>query len=96
MPRRHRDQSFRKTDIVRAYRAARAAGIANPRIVIDTTTKQITIAALGDDDPMQARDASSSRRSASKNLPCIRRSRSAKPSAAKSMQGPVHKKSHSR
>jgi hypothetical protein len=60
MPRRHRDQSFRKSDVVRAYKAAKAAGIPNPRIVIDTDTKQIIISsgAPGDDDPMRARDAS--------------------------------------
>jgi len=40
MPRRHRDQSFRETDIVRAYQAARAAGIANPRVVIVSLTSE--------------------------------------------------------
>ena len=34
-PRRYRDQTFRKTDIVRAYKAALAAGVPNPRIEID-------------------------------------------------------------
>jgi len=35
MPRRYRDQTFRKTDVVRAWKAARTAGIPNPRIEID-------------------------------------------------------------
>ena len=35
MTRRHRDQTFRKLDLVRAYRAAQSAGIPNPRIEID-------------------------------------------------------------
>jgi hypothetical protein len=45
MTRRSRDQTFRKTDVVRAIKAARAAGIANPRITIDSSTGRITIAA---------------------------------------------------
>jgi hypothetical protein len=35
MPRRYRDQTFRKTDVVRAWRSAQAAGIPSPRIEID-------------------------------------------------------------
>jgi hypothetical protein len=35
MPRRYRDQTFRKTDVVRALRAAQTAGIPSPRIEID-------------------------------------------------------------
>jgi len=35
MPRRYRDQTFRKADVMRAWRAAQAAGIPNPRIEID-------------------------------------------------------------
>jgi hypothetical protein len=35
MPRRSRDQTFRKTDVVRALKAAQSAGIPNPRIEID-------------------------------------------------------------
>jgi hypothetical protein len=34
-PRRPRDQLFKKTDVVRALRAAQTAGIPNPRITID-------------------------------------------------------------
>jgi hypothetical protein len=34
-PRAPRDQTFRKTDITRAYRAAMDVGIVNPRIEID-------------------------------------------------------------
>lgn len=45
MTRRHRDQTFRKTDVVRAYSAAQSAGIAKPRIEIDTARKTITIIA---------------------------------------------------
>jgi hypothetical protein len=50
--RKPRDQTFRKTDVVRAYRAAVAAEMKNPRIIIDTATKQITIepATPRDDD----------------------------------------------
>jgi hypothetical protein len=43
MSRRHRDQTFRKNDVVRALRAAQAAGIENPRIEIDTITRVIRI-----------------------------------------------------
>jgi hypothetical protein len=35
MTRRCRDQTFRKSDVVRALRAAKTAGIPNPRIEID-------------------------------------------------------------
>jgi hypothetical protein len=35
MTRRYRDQTFRKADVMRAWRAAQAAGIPNPRIEID-------------------------------------------------------------
>lgn len=35
MTRRHRDQTFRKADVIRAIRAAQAVGIPNPRIKID-------------------------------------------------------------
>lgn len=35
MTRRYRDQTFRKTDVVRALRAAQTADILNPRIEID-------------------------------------------------------------
>jgi hypothetical protein len=45
MPRRHRDQTFRKTDVVRAYRAAVDAGVPNPIVRIDTVNRQITIVA---------------------------------------------------
>ena len=34
-PRKHRDQTYRKSDLVRAFRAAKAAGVKNPRIEID-------------------------------------------------------------
>jgi hypothetical protein len=33
--RRPRDQTFRKTDLVRALRAAQTAGVPNPRVEID-------------------------------------------------------------
>jgi hypothetical protein len=39
MPRHHRDQTFRKTDVVRAFEAAKAAGISNPKISINTVSK---------------------------------------------------------
>jgi hypothetical protein len=42
MTRRHRDQTFRKTDVVRAYRAAVDAGVPNPIVRIDRAG-QITI-----------------------------------------------------
>jgi hypothetical protein len=35
MPRRYRDQTFRKTDLVRALKAARTAGVPSPRVEID-------------------------------------------------------------
>ena len=35
VPRRYRDQTFRKTDVVRANKAALAAGVPDPRIEID-------------------------------------------------------------
>jgi hypothetical protein len=34
-PRRPRDQLFRKSDLVRAIRAAQTAGVPNPRVTID-------------------------------------------------------------
>jgi hypothetical protein len=34
-PRKHRDQTYRKSDLVRAFRAAEAAGIKSPRIEVD-------------------------------------------------------------
>jgi arginine exporter protein ArgO len=34
-PRRPRDQTFRKTDLVRAIKAAQAAGLVNPHVEID-------------------------------------------------------------
>ena len=43
MARRYRDQSFRKTDVVRAWRAAQSAGVANPRLVINTVKGTIEI-----------------------------------------------------
>lgn len=43
MTRRHRDQTFRKADVVRAYRAALTAGMKQPRLVIDTIRRTITI-----------------------------------------------------
>ncbi len=43
MSSRHRDQTFRKTDVVRAYRAALTAGVPNPRIEIDITRRKISI-----------------------------------------------------
>jgi hypothetical protein len=33
--RRPRDQTFRKTDLVRALRAAQTAGVPNPRVEVD-------------------------------------------------------------
>ena len=52
MPRRHRDQTFRKSDVVRAYRAAVDAGVPNPIVRIDTVNRRITImsSAPRDDD----------------------------------------------
>jgi hypothetical protein len=41
-PRRPRDQTFRKSDLVRAIRGAKDAGVPNPRIEIDRLGK-ITI-----------------------------------------------------
>jgi hypothetical protein len=35
MTRRYRDQTFRKTDAVRALRAAQTAGVSHPRLQID-------------------------------------------------------------
>ena len=35
MTRHYRDQTFRKADVMRAWRAAQTAGIPNPRIEID-------------------------------------------------------------
>ena len=35
MPRRYRDQTFRKTDLVRALKAALTAGVPDPRVEID-------------------------------------------------------------
>jgi hypothetical protein len=43
MTRRHRDQTFRKNDLVRVLRAAQTAGLANPRVEIDTTRRTISI-----------------------------------------------------
>ena len=34
-PRRYRDQTFRKSDVVRALKAAQSAGMPNPRVEID-------------------------------------------------------------
>jgi hypothetical protein len=39
----HRAASFRKTDVTRAFKAATAAGIANPVVKVDPKTKEITI-----------------------------------------------------
>jgi hypothetical protein len=52
MTRRHRDQTFRKSDVVRAYRAAVDAGVPNPVVRIDTVNRRITImsSAPRDDD----------------------------------------------
>jgi hypothetical protein len=51
MPRRYRDQTFRKTGVVRALKAAQAAGIPNPRIEIDRhgTIAIVTTEPLKDD-----------------------------------------------
>jgi hypothetical protein len=35
MPRRYRDQTFRKTDLVRALKAAQTARVPSPRVEID-------------------------------------------------------------
>jgi hypothetical protein len=43
MPRRHRDQTFRKSDVVRAYRAAIKAEVPNPIVKIDCVNRTITI-----------------------------------------------------
>jgi hypothetical protein len=47
--------TFRQADLTRAIKGARAAGIANPRVVIDTVTKKITVVAgsSADSDPLQ-------------------------------------------
>ncbi len=42
-PRRKRDTTFRRSDAMRAYRAAVDAGMANPRIVIDSMKRTISI-----------------------------------------------------
>lgn len=34
-PRKHRDQTFRKSDLMRAFRAAEAVGVKSPRIEVD-------------------------------------------------------------
>jgi hypothetical protein len=56
--RRPRDQTFRKSDVVRAYRAAVDAGVKNPIVRIDTVNRQITIigGAPTDDDPVNEWD----------------------------------------
>ena len=56
MPRRHRDQTFRKSDVVRAYRAAVDAGVPNPIVRIDTINRQITIASGAPRDDDQTRN----------------------------------------
>lgn len=38
-----RDTTFRQADVVRAFRAARVAGIADPVVRIDPMTKEITV-----------------------------------------------------
>jgi hypothetical protein len=43
--RKARDVTFRRSDIVRAYKAAVDAKMPNPRIVIDTKAKTLTIIA---------------------------------------------------
>jgi hypothetical protein len=43
MTRRQHDQTFRKTDVVRALKAAQTAGIANPCIEIDMARGTIKI-----------------------------------------------------
>jgi hypothetical protein len=43
MARRYRDQTFRKTDFVRAVKAAHAAGIVNPRFEIDLVRRVMTV-----------------------------------------------------
>ncbi len=48
MTRKPRDLTFRKNDAVRAYRAAVAAGIPNPRLEID---REGTIAIFSGDPP---------------------------------------------
>ena len=42
MPRRHRDQTFRQTDLTRAVKAMKAAGV-SARYEIDSVRKTITI-----------------------------------------------------
>jgi hypothetical protein len=53
MVRRYRDQTFRKADFVRAYKAALAAGMKDPRIEIDLTRRRLTVrpTALGESKP---------------------------------------------
>jgi hypothetical protein len=45
MTRRYRDLTFRKTDFVRAVKAARDAGIPNPCVVIDSIQRTMTVMA---------------------------------------------------
>ena len=53
-----RPHTFRQIDIVRAIRAAKAAGIANPKVTIDSSTGRITIVAgsPGDDQSLNEWD----------------------------------------
>jgi hypothetical protein len=48
MPRRYRDQTFRKTDLVRALKAAQTAGVPGPRVEID---RRGTIVIMPGDPP---------------------------------------------
>ena len=53
-----RPHSFRQVDITRAIKAARAAGIANPKVTIDSRNGRITIVAgsPGDDQTLNEWD----------------------------------------
>jgi hypothetical protein len=55
-PRRYRDQTFRKTDLVRALKAAQAAGVPGPRVEID---RRGTIVIMPGDPPKDSDAANS-------------------------------------
>ena len=50
MPRRSKNIMFKQTDVTRAFRAAQAAGINNPRIEISNTGTIVIIPQPGDAD----------------------------------------------
>jgi hypothetical protein len=52
-----RASSFRKTDVVRAFRAAEQAGVKNPVVEVDPKTKRIRITS-GSPDPERLNEAS--------------------------------------